>query len=95
MASAEPPEFDKRVAAAMSSFALSAPKRTKSELGLGDLSDVPIRFSGGKMVFKAVDVSPKTFLSALVAPPVRYYNKIDMAAREIKKLFEQVHFQNR
>ncbi|MBS7250227.1 MAG: hypothetical protein KIH08_06505 [Candidatus Freyarchaeota archaeon] len=59
MASAEQPEFDKRVAAAMASFTLSAPKRTKSELGLGDLSDAPIRFSEDKMVFKVVDVSPK------------------------------------
>lgn len=42
----------KRVAAAMASFTLSAPKRTKSELGLGDLSDVPIRFSGGKWLSK-------------------------------------------
>ena len=59
MASAEQPEFDKRGAAAMASFALSAPKGTKSELGLGDLSDAPIRFSEDKMVFKVVDVSPK------------------------------------
>ncbi|MEM2983783.1 MAG: hypothetical protein QXL24_01060 [Candidatus Jordarchaeaceae archaeon] len=42
----------KRVAAAMASFTLSAPRRTKSELGLGDLSDVPIRFSGGKWLSK-------------------------------------------
>ncbi|MEX2751564.1 MAG: roadblock/LC7 domain-containing protein [Candidatus Freyarchaeota archaeon] len=68
MASAEPPEFDKkRVAAAMASFILSAAKRTKSELGLEDLSDAPNKVFWRQMAFKVVDISPKELcLSALI-----------------------------
>ncbi len=91
IASAESPQFvDKRIAAAMASFAFSAAKRTKSELGLGDLRDVLIRCTGGKVVFKAVDVSPNEsfILSVLIPPSTRYYHRIiNMAAREIKNIF--------
>jgi hypothetical protein len=87
IASAKSPEFDKGVAAAMASFALSAAKRTKSELGLWNLSDVLIRCSGGKVFFKVVDVSPEEsfILSALIPPLVRYYKRgINIAASGIK-----------
>lgn len=90
IASAESPEFDKRIAAAMASFAFSSAKRTKSELGLGDLRDVLIRCTGGKVVFKAIEVNPNEsfILSALIPPSTRYYRRIiNMAAREIKNLF--------
>ncbi|MEM3586437.1 MAG: roadblock/LC7 domain-containing protein [Candidatus Jordarchaeaceae archaeon] len=92
VASAESPEIDKKVAAAIASFAFSAAKRTKSELGLGDLKDVLIRCREGKVVFKAVDVSPDEsfILSAIIPPSTRYYNGIiNTAAREIKNLFSK------
>ncbi|WXG40217.1 MAG: roadblock/LC7 domain-containing protein [Candidatus Freyarchaeum deiterrae] len=90
MASAESTGFDKKIAAAIASFAFSAAKKTKSELGLGDLRDVLIRCTEGKAVFRAVEVSPSEsfILSAIIPPQTRYYNRrINMAAREIKKLF--------
>ena len=95
VASAESPEFDKRIAAAMASFAFSAATRTKSELGLGDLRDVLIRCTGGKVVFKAIEVSPNEsfILSALIPASTRYYNRvINMAAREIENLFKKDTF---
>ncbi len=95
VASAESPEFDKRIAAAMASFAFSAATRTKSELGLGDLRDVLIRCTGGKVVFKAIEVaSNESFiLSALIPASTRYYNRIiNMAAREIENIFKKDNF---
>jgi predicted regulator of Ras-like GTPase activity (Roadblock/LC7/MglB family) len=92
MASAESTGFDKKIAAAIASFAFSAAKRTKSELGLGDLKDVLIRCTEGKAVFRAVEVSPSEafILSAIIPPQTRYYNRIiNMAAREIKNLFSE------
>lgn len=92
VASAESPEIDKKIAAAIASFAFSAAKRTKSELGLGDLRDVLIRCTEGKVVFKAVEVSSNEsfILSAIIPPSTRYYNRIiNMAAKEIKNLFSK------
>jgi predicted regulator of Ras-like GTPase activity (Roadblock/LC7/MglB family) len=92
MASAESTGFDKKIAAAIASFAFSAAKRTKSELGLGDLKDVLIRCTEGKAVFRAVEVSPSEsfILSAIIPTQTRYYNRIiNMAAREIKNLFSE------
>ncbi len=77
MASAAAPTTNREVFAAMSGIVAEPVERMRTELALGELKDISIRFSDGKAVFRKIASKGKQSLiiAAVMQKGIRYHSR--------------------
>ncbi|NWF96862.1 MAG: hypothetical protein HXY34_12035 [Candidatus Thorarchaeota archaeon] len=89
IASAVSPTTNRDLVAAMAGYLVDTSERVKKELSLGDIRDISVRCTAGKMVVKTITTDGSdTFLLAVLMPRnIRYHSRpLGKAATRIKNL---------
>ncbi len=89
IASATAPTTNQDIVAAMTGYVTSTIERMRNEFELGDLLDVTVRCSLGKVVFrKIISNGDQSFLIAAIIPRhIRYHTRIiGKAATKIRRI---------
>lgn len=89
IASATSPTTNRDIVAAMTGYVASTVKRMRDEFEIGDLRDITVRCSLGKVVFRNIaTIGDEGFLIAAIIPKyVRYHSRaIGKAATKIRKI---------
>ncbi len=91
IASATDGSTNREIVAAMSGYVAATVERMRTELHLGELTDIAVRCSEGKAVFRKIlrEGDQSLILAAIMPRRVRYYSRaLSKGATRIRKLLK-------